>query len=407
MPKFMYKVVDHSGVPFKGTLEAQSFQQAMDELKRKGYWITELLDQSQSVLHREIKFGGPKVKVQQFTLFCRQLATLYKSGVSMVDSVKALAEQMESKEFRNILSEVAASMQQGTQMSEAASRYPTVFSGIFINMLRAGELSGNLDEMLNRLAVFYEKEHYTREKVKSAMVYPVIMAILTVIVVTLMMLFVIPNYVSSFESMGLELPLPTRIVVEVSNWIVAYWYAIPVIVFVPSLLVGLIKRHPKGPYWIDYAKLRIPVFGKLLHKQAIARFSRTFSSLFTAAIPMLQALTLVSSVTGNVVIGKVIEDARDGLVGGKSITDPFRQSWLFPPMVVQMMSVGEQSGALDTMLEKVADFYEADVDAMTDRLKSLLEPLMIVALSGVVGGIVLAVMLPTFEMMKNGIVGIN
>ncbi|MEK8128607.1 type II secretion system F family protein [Paenibacillus filicis] len=407
MPKFMYKAVNHSGMPFKGTLEAQSFEQAMDELKRKGYWITELLDQSQSLLHREIKFGGPKVKVQQFTIFCRQLATLYKSGVSMVESVKALAEQTENKEFRRILTDVAMSMQQGTQMSEAASRYPTVFSGIFINMLKAGELSGNLDEMLNRLAVFYEKEHYTREKVKSAMVYPVIMGILTVVVVTLMMLFVIPNYVTSFQSMGLELPLPTRMVIAVSDWIVAFWYVIPLIIFTPSILISLIRRHPKGPYWIDYVKLRIPVFGKLLHKQAIARFSRTFSSLFTAAIPMLQALTLVSSVTGNVVVGKVIEDARDGLIGGRSITDPFRQTWLFPPMVVQMMAVGEQSGALDTMLEKVADFYEAEVDAMTDRLKSLLEPLMIVALSGVVGGIVLAVMLPTFDMMKNGMVPMN
>jgi type IV pilus assembly protein PilC len=399
VPKFRYKAVDDNGHYFKGVLEAPSFQSATDELKGKGLWILDCFDQGKSILYREISFGGPKVKTEHFTVFCRQLSTLYKSGVNMVESVRILSEQTESKVFKKILKEVADEMQRGTQLSIASSQFPTVFSTVFVNMIRAGEASGNLDEMLDRLAVFYEKEYYTKEKVKSAMIYPIIMGVVTIAVVTLMMTFVIPKYVENFKAMGLELPLPTRIVIKMSDLLKAYWFFMPIFVIAPSLIINAMKRTKKGNYYWDYIRLKIPVFGKLAHKQSIARFSRTFSSLFAAAIPMLQAMTIVSNVVGNEVIGKLILESREGLRSGRSIADPFKDSWLFPPMVVQMLAIGEKTGALDSMLEKVADFYEADVDTMADRLKSLLEPLMILLLSGIVGGIVLAVMLPTFKLM--------
>jgi type IV pilus assembly protein PilC len=329
------------------------------------------------------------------------LATMYKSGISLVEAVRILGEQTQNKMFKKILLEVAEEMQRGSQFSVAAGSYPSIFSTVFLSMVKAGEVSGNLDEMLERLAKFFEKEHNTKQKVKSAMIYPVIMGVMTCIVVTIMMIFVIPRFVSNFEAMGVALPLPTRIVIAISEWIQSYWYLIPVIMISPSLIVKLIKKYPRGYYAVDYVKLKLPVFGKLQHKQAIARFSRTFSSLFAAAVPMLQTMTIVAKVVDNVVVAKVIEDSKEGLRNGQAMAEPFRKTWLFPPMVVQMISIGEKSGSLDSMLEKVADFYENDVDMMADRLKSLLEPLMIVFLTVIVGGIVLSIMLPMFKLMEN------
>lgn len=401
MPKFMFKAVDDYGKYSKGSLEAATFQQAAEQLKDKGLWILDLIDPGKSLLHKELKFGGPKVKIEHFTAFCRQLATLYKSGISMVEAVRVLGEQTGSKEFKKILLTISGEMQGGTQFSAAASRYSTVFTPIFINMVRAGEASGNLDEMLGRLATFYEKEYYTKQKVKSAMVYPAIMGIVTVIVVIILMNFVVPKLVSNFVSMGLELPLPTRLVIAASDWMQTNWFIVLLVPIAPPVLLALIRRSPGGVYLLDYARLKVPVFGQLWHKQALSRFSRTFCSLFAAAIPMLQMMSIVSTVVGNEAVARVIRESREGLRGGQSIADPFRGSWLFPPMVVQMLQVGERTGALDTMLEKVADFYEADVDAMADRLKALLEPIMILVLAVIVGIIVLAVMLPSFKLIEN------
>lgn len=401
MPKFKYQAVDDYGNYSQGTLDAPTFQSATDELKAKGLWILHLLDLSQSILHRDLSFGGPRVKHEHFTVFCRQLATLYKAGINMVEAVRVLGEQTEGKEFKKVLLGVAEEMQRGTQFSMAAANYPSVFSGIFINMIRAGEASGNLDEMLARLAVFYEKEYYTKQKVKSAMVYPAIMGVVTVIVVIILMTFVVPKLVGNFATMGLELPLPTRIVIAISDWMKQFWYLVIVGLFIPPITLAIVKKSPKGVYYLDLVKLKVPVFGKLWHKQSLSRFSRTFCSLFAAAIPMLQMMTIVSNVVGNEVLARLIRESREGLRSGSSIAEPFRNSWLFPPMVVQMLTVGERTGALDTMLEKVADFYEADVDAMADRLKALLEPIMILVLAVIVGTIVLAVMLPSFKLMEN------
>ncbi|HZG56053.1 type II secretion system F family protein [Paenibacillus sp.] len=401
MGRFKYVAVDQHGVYNKGTLEASSLAGAVEALRERGLWPIRCFDPGASIWHREIKFGGPKVKTQHFTVFCRQLSTLYKAGVNMVEAVRVLAEQSESKEFRKVLTGVAEDLKRGSQLSAAAAQYPTVFTAVFVNMVRAGEASGNLDEMLSRLAIFYEKEHNTREKVKSAMVYPVLMLVIMVLVVTAMMLFIIPRFVSTFSSMGLELPLPTRIVIAMSGFIQGYWYAVIAGLFVPAILVQIMKRIPKGPYVLDWLRLKMPVFGVLAQKQALARFGRVFSSLYGAAIPMLQTLQIVASVVDNRVVSKVIMDSREHIRGGESIADPYRKSWVFPPMVVQMLAIGEKSGSVDSMMAKVADFYEADVDQLTDRLKAALEPIMIVLLAGVVGGIVLAVMLPTFSLFNN------
>jgi len=401
MAKYRYRAVDAAGKRLRGVIEASTEQQALDQLSDQRLWVSQLTDLSRSLLYREIELGGPKVKTEHFTVFCRQLATMYRSGISLVESVRVLSEQSPGKPFRKILADVTAEMQGGAAFSVAVAAHPKVFTPVFVNMVRAGEAGGNLDEMLERLAVFFEKERATREKVKSAMVYPIIMLIIMTLVVVFMMLFVIPRYVESFAMMDIELPLPTVIVMRTSEWMQSYWYVLLALLALPAPLLRLIRRSERASRQLDYWKLRLPVFGKLWHKQAIARFSRTFSSLYVAAIPILQSLSIVSHVVGNAAIGKVIADIRDEVRSGNSIADPLERTWLFPPMVVQMISVGERSGSLDTMLEKVADFYEADVDALADRLKVLLEPLMIVALTGVVGLIVLAVLMPSFKLMQS------
>ncbi|MBH5318232.1 type II secretion system F family protein [Paenibacillus sp. GSMTC-2017] len=400
MPKYRYKAVTSAGKKSVGMLEAVSIQKAREVISEKGLWVTDIIDASETTLYKEISLGGPKVKTDQFTIFCRQLATMYRAGVSIVEAIQILRDQTASKTLAKLLDEIAEKMRGGQQLSDAVASYPTVFSPVFVSMVHAGEVAGNLDIMLERLAIFFEKERNTREKVKSAMIYPAIMLIMMVFVVIFMMLFVIPQYATSFEGMGMELPLPTRIVMAVSEFTQSYWYIVILSMFVPTLIWKLIRRTEEGRQRTDYFLLKLPVFGTLWHKQAVARFSRTFSSLLVAAIPLMQGLSIVANVVNNAAISKVINDVKDQVMSGNSMAETFKESKLFPPMVVQMMAIGERSGAIEEMLEKVADFYEADVDQMADRLKVLIEPLMILLLTGVVGVIVMAVMMPTFKMME-------
>jgi len=400
MGKFKYVALNGHGKLTKGTLEAPSIPGALQSLREQGLWPLRCFDPSTSIWHRELSFGGPKVPVRHFTVFCRQLATLYQAGVNMVDALKVLGEQAGHKPFQKVIFRIADELKRGSQFSVAAAAYPTVFNAVFINMIRAGETSGNLDEMLLRLADFHEKEHNTREKIKSAMVFPAIMGVLVILVIMGMMIFIIPQYVNNFERMGLELPMPTKIVIAVSNFAVQFWYLVIVALFIPSLLSVVIRRLPRGSFFLDTVKLKLPVFGELWQKQAIARFSRVFSSLYGAAIPMMQTLTIVSEVSGNEVLRRVVLQSKDQVRAGHSIAEPYKH-WVFPPMVAQMLSVGEQTGSLDTMMSKVADFYEADVEQLSERLKSALEPIMTILLAGIVGVVVLAVMMPTFQLFEN------
>jgi len=402
MAKFRYLAIDGAGIRKRGVIEAQNFQAAAEELRSQGLWIMKLFDQGKSILRRDLsELFPPQVKSSEFVVFCRQLATLYKSGVGLVDGVRALSEQTQSKAFRKVLREMADDMQQGMQFSAAAAKFPSVFKSVFIHMVRAGEVSGKLDEMLERLAVFHEKEHNTRAKVKSAMIYPAVMGVMTVGVVTMMMLFVVPQYVQTFREMGIELPLVTRIIMKVSDFLVRHWYVVPLLLIGIPLLFKSIRKFPRGNYALDYVHLRIPVFGLLKRKQAIARFSRTFSSLHAAAIPMMQNLSIVANVVGNEVFRRLILDTRTLVRDGRPLAEGFRQALLVPPMAQHMMAVGEKTGALDSMMEKAADFFEQDLEHMSDRLKALLEPIMILVMALVVGGIVAAMMLPMFTILDN------
>lgn len=393
--------MDTSGSYQKGFIESENLQLASEQLRSRRLWVVELADPQQSIWSRDIGFLSAKVKKDQFTLFCRQLATMYSAGVNLVEAIEIVARQSSSKPLKAVLTEIIQDMKSGTSFSAAAADHPKVFNTVFVHMIEAGEASGKLDEMLQRVATMFEKEHNTKEKVKSAMIYPAVMMVMITFVIIFMMLFVVPTYMENFENMGVELPLPTRIVVAVSDILLGYWYLLLAGLIVLAVATAYFRKTENGKHTLDYYKLKVPIFGTLWHKQAIARFSRTFCSLHGASVPMLQILTIVSKVVGNEAIGRILLQMRGNISGGHSIIEPIRKSSHFPPMVVEMMAAGERTGTLDVMLGKLADFYESDVEMMADRLKALIEPLLIIAMTVAVGTIVLAIMLPSFTLMEN------
>ncbi|NEX78353.1 type II secretion system F family protein [Bacillus thermocopriae] len=400
---YQYKGFDsRTGKEVKGRLNVSSKTEAMDELKRKGLYVSELSEKKELFLNKELELKiGKSIKNQDFVVFCRQLATLLNAGMPIVDSISLLSEQVSSKAFKKALHEIYSDIRSGTSFSEACQKFPKIFDKIFIHMVIAGETSGDLEKVMNRLAIFYEKEHKIRGKVKSAMMYPIVVSIVAVFVVIILLTKVLPSLIHNLLSIGGEIPLPTKIVMSLSDFLIAKWYVCLLVVSFFALLYILMKQNPKGQYLLDVIKLKIPVFGVLYQKQIIARVVRTMASQFASSVPVLQILKMSADVSGNLVIAKVLEQSRESLRRGSSLSLPLAQSWVFPKLVSQMVAIGEETGQLDTMLEKIAEFYEEDVEQMANRLSSILEPFMIVIVGGVVGLIVLAAMLPMFSIYEN------
>lgn len=400
MAQFEYQVRTNSGKQLKGTLNATDKTAAMEELRKRGLTVFSLNEQRMTLFSKEIYIGSP-VKTIHFIIFCRQFSTLIRAGVTILDATRILAEQTESKVLRKTLQDVYASLMRGIALSQAMQEHRKVFPALFISMLRAGEESGDLEGTLDRLAVYFEKRHGTREKIKSALTYPVTVGLLAVAVTVYLLAAIIPQFVNMFASMNAQLPAITVIVLSLSNSLQKQWYIWVLVLLLMIILYIIVQRSERGAYWIDYAKLKVPIFGKLNQKGSIAQFARTFSSLYASSVPILQALSIVEEVAGNKVIEGYLRQAGDSLRKGNPLSEPLKKAWVFPPMVTQMIAIGEETGALDQMLGKVADFYEMDVDNTVDRLKSLLEPLLITFLSAIVGIIVAAIMLPMFSLYNN------
>jgi type IV pilus assembly protein PilC len=267
-------------------------------------------------------------------------------------------------------------------------------------MLRAGEASGSMEIVLDRMATFYEKSHYTREKIKSAMMYPVVMLVLTVIVTIFLLTNIVPMFVNMFASFNAELPAITKTVLAVSDSLVSTWYVYLLVLIGSVIAIRAILRMPRGRYAFDYILLKIPVFGSLFQKGSLARVTRTLSTLFSSSVPVLQSLTIVENVADNIVVSRAIAASKESLRQGRPLSEPLKKSWVFPPLVTHMIAIGEETGSMDTMLEKIADFYEAEVEATVDRVKALIEPLMIVVLAVIIGAIVLSIMVPMFEIFN-------
>ncbi len=400
MKQFQYQVRTANGKDVKGTLNASDKTAALEELRRRGLTVFALEEKRITLLTKDIYIGNP-VKTIDFIIYCRQFATLIKAGVTILDATRIMAEQTESKVLRKALQDVYSRLMRGVSLSQSIQDQQKIFPRLFISMIRAGEESGDLENTLERLAVYFEKRHVTKEKIKSALAYPVTVGILAIAVTIYLLWAIVPQFVDMFASMNAKLPTITVVVLALSKSIQHQWYIWALVL--AALITGfiLMKRSEKGAYWIDYAKLKMPVFGMLNQKGSIAQFSRTFSSLYASSVPVLQSLSIVTEVAGNRVIEKYLNEASESLRKGQPLSEPLKKAWVFPPMVTQMIAIGEETGALDQMLAKVADFYERDVENTVDRLKSLIEPLLIIFLAGIVGVIVAAIMLPMFSLYNS------
>lgn len=399
MVVFRYNGRSIEGQVKRGTIEAGTKAQAVQKLREMKINPREV-EESNSILHKELSIGA-KVKTQDFVIYTRQFATLIRAGVSIVESTRILADQTKSKPLKKALNNVEEDVRSGLTFSDAAAKYPNVFPAVFVNMIRAGEATGNLDTSLDRLAMSLEKQYAIKKKVQSTLTYPIILLILTFGVAGFLMLTIVPQFVEMFNDMGAELPTITKVVMAMSEVLQSSWY---IIILVIALLIGvflwLFKNNNQFNFSVYYAIMRMPVFGQLVQKSSIARVTRTLSSLFSSSVPILQALVIVEKVSGNPVIGKVLLEAKRSLEKGSTLTAPLQASWIFPPLVTQMTQIGEQTGSLDYMLEKIAVFYEEEVDRTVDTLKSLIEPLMILFLAFIVGGIVMAIMIPMFSLYE-------
>ncbi|TLS39233.1 type II secretion system F family protein [Pseudalkalibacillus caeni] len=399
MPQFQYSGRSKAGRIQRGKLIGASKREIVLKLREKGIVAIDIKEVEQTLLNKEITFGNP-VKLQDFVIYLRQFSTLLKAGVTVVNSTNILAKQTESKALSNALIAIEEDLRAGKPLSHAAAKHKKIFPPMFVNMVLAGEVSGSLDESLDRLGEFYEKQHKTRQKVKSAMAYPAIIGIMAIGVVIFLLTNVVPTFASMLEDMGGELPALTKFVLSSSEFMQSYWWMTFLLIVTFALFLHIIRQKPSSKYYLDYAILRVPIFGKILQKAALARMTRTLSSLFSSSVPILQAIAIVEKVVGNEVIARVLRNSRHSLEIGKRLTEPMKEHWIFPPLVTQMIAIGEETGSLDAMLAKVADFYEDEVENATDQLKTLIEPLLIVFLAVLVGTIVLAIVVPMFEIYK-------
>lgn len=399
----MYKYLGRTknGAMSRGTLEGTSVPDVQRQLREKGISPREINETKTTIFNRDLSIGRGKVKNEHFVIYCRQFATLIRAGVTILEATEILAEQTEAKSFKKVLVEVKRDIVGGTAFSDAAEKHPTVFPSLFINMIRSGEMTGNLDEALEELAVYYEKQHSLKKKIQATLAYPIILSILIIAVVLFLIVAIIPQFTTIYDQFGGELPAITQFVLTVSEVTQKLWWVILIILAaVISLFVTAYKKNDRFHYYVYIVLLKMPIFGKLLQKAAIARMTRTLSSLFSGAVPILDALGIVARVVGNPVISRVVLDARENLESGGTLSAPLKAHWVFPPLVYQMIEIGEQTGTLDYMLAKVADFYDEEVDRSVEALQSLIEPVMIVLLAFVVGFVVLSIMLPMFSVFN-------
>jgi type IV pilus assembly protein PilC len=396
---FVYKVRDKAGRLVEGSLEAQSEQLVVSRLRDMGYVPLSVSRKSRTPLTMEISFGQ-KSNLKDLVVFSRQLATMINSGLSILRSLSILSEQTESKSLGKVILDMKADIEQGLSFSQAVGRHPKIFPPIYLAMVRAGESGGVLDEVMERLASTLEKQMELRSKIKSAMTYPIVVAAIVVLIVTGMLLFVVPMFEGMYKDLGGQLPLPTRILITASGLLTKVWWLIALVIVGLVVLFRRWLATPDGRLRWDRFKMRVPIFGPLLRKTALARFARTLASLVRSGVPIMESLEIVGDTAGNAVVATSLANARDRVRLGESVSAALTNHDVFPPMVVQMIAVGEETGALDTMLEKIADFYDGEVQSTVDSLTSLIEPALMVFMGVAVGGMVIALYLPMFQLIN-------
>lgn len=396
---FVYKAKDRTGQPLAGTIVAESEAAVAAFVRDKGYYIT-LIKEQRPKNSLSISLNSLKaVKTKDLAILCWQFATMINAGMSLITALNTMIEQTDHPKLKAALSDILQKVQEGEGLSQAMTDHPNIFPTLMINMVEAGEVGGVLDEVLSRLSNHYEKEYKMNEKVKSAMTYPIVVLGMAVLVVAFILTFVLPTFITMFEGMKAELPLPTRILLAISGFMQNYWFILAGLAILSLFSLTYAYKQPKYRIFIDPFMLQIPVLGILTKKVAIARFSRTFGTLLRGGVPIISALEVVKKTTDNMVIMNSLANAQTSIREGLGLATPLGTSKIFTPMVIQMVAVGEETGELDKMLDKIADFYESEVDDTVSQLSSLLEPLLIGTLGIIIGAIVLAVALPMFDVV--------
>lgn len=399
---FAYKVRDGSGKLVEGQLEADDASLVVGKLRQMGYTPIAVEAKQSNKLNADLKIPGlsGRVKLRDVAVFSRQFATMINSGLSMIRALAILADQTENPELKRVAGEVRLDVEKGVSLSAAIAKHPKVFSRLYVAMVRSGEVGGVLDAVLIRLADTIEKQVELRRKVRSAMTYPVVALSICILIAAAMLLFIVPQFKAIYTDLGGQLPLPTRVLISLSNFLKA-WF--PLVVLAMGVGAFFFRRWTKSengkPVW-DAFKLRVPVFGILTRKTALARFSRTLAALTRSGVGILEALDIVAETAGNEVVSTALRDTQGAVKRGDTLARPLEQHEVFPPMVTQMIAVGEETGALDEMLDKIADFYDSEVTATVDALTSLIEPLMIVVMGTIVGGMIISLYLPMFNIIK-------
>lgn len=401
MPKYTYKARTPTGKIVTGEIEAPTQREAIDKIRSMKYVLVEIKEYKESsfknIISRISPFKG-KVKSSELTIFSRQLATLVSSGVPLVQGLSILEEQFESPAFKNVIKAVRTDIESGVSISDAMKKHPKVFSELYIGMIRAGEVGGILDQVLDRLASYLESAEELKAKIKGAMMYPIIVSLVAVGAAAIMLTVVVPRFAALFSEMGAKLPAPTQMLVDLSAFVKKWiWLFILISIVGYAIFRRIYSTSYKFALKVDSFLLKAPIVGGVIQKTAIAKFTRTLGTLVKSGVPILQAMETVAKTAGNKLIEKVIMEARESIREGERISEPLKRSNVFPPMVIQMIAVGEETGALDAMLAKIADFYDKEVAAAIEGLTGMIEPLIIVFLGVVVGGMVVAMYLPMFE----------
>lgn len=410
--KFKFEAKDQAGKVVKGSVAAASQADVVADLRRRNLTPVEVTKAGGLLSwfggggaaapggKRKKKASRSSARKGELEVFTRQLATMLGAGIPMLEALEILADQAESPGFAYCLDKVVEEIRSGSDLSKALESHKRVFSHIYVSMIRAGEVSGQIDTILQRLAEYLEAAAHLRGEIKSAMTYPVISLFLVIGIASFLMIGIVPSFKPVFESLEVELPKLTVVIMDIAFFMRDFWY----LIFggMAAVFVGIkvAIKTPKGALIKDHVMLRVPVFGILFKKVALSRFARTFSTLIKSGVPILGAMEIVSNTSGNLVISKIVDGARDSVRNGESLSDPFSKSTVFPPMVTKMMAIGERSGALDQLLEKIAEFYDQQVEAEVKGLTSMIEPIMIAIMGVIVGGIVLAVFLPIFKLQE-------
>ena len=391
MATYGYKAITKAGK------EADNKDLAMAELRRQELTVIDLGEQSFLTKDIDIQIGGwPKAR--DLSVMCRQFVSMTKAGVSILESLKMLCEQTENKRLQDALKEVRISVEKGETLADSLAEHPKVFPGIMVNMVAAGEASGSLEIALERVATQLERSHKTQAMVKKAMIYPIAVAIVAVIVTIVMLVMVIPNYETMFKDLGTELPWITQFYVNLSHGIVNYWFIIILVIIALVFAIRAFAKTDAGKHFFGKIALKAPLFGKLTTKSASSMMARTMSTLLGAGVPLIEAVDIVSGVMSNVYFKEAMEDAKEEITIGMPLSRPLQESGLFPPMVYQMIRIGEESGNTEEMLDKLADYYDEEVEMSVQSLMAAMEPMIIIVLAVVVGGLIAACMMPMMSM---------